>query len=132
MFELDVREQGTFQHDVLAEFHEQLQRENRRWRDITPREARERIGRIAEVLAVGYRDGLLHSSEQTRFMLRVMTGSLQDFIETLVGWMRGQYQFDCTTWRQGRGTTPTNTGPCEGGHHFEDIYDANRSNSAGA
>src|SRR5262249_55745465 len=94
LFELDIREQGTFQHDVLALFHQQLQRENRRWRDITPREAHERIGRIAEVLAVGYRDGLLHSSEQTRFMLRVMTGSLQDFIETLVGWMRGQYQFD--------------------------------------
>jgi ATP-dependent helicase/nuclease subunit B len=94
LFELDVREQGTFQHDVLAEFHQQLQRENRRWRDVTPRQARELIGRIAEVLAVGYRDGLLQSSEQTRFMLRVMTASLQDFIETVVGWMRGQYQFD--------------------------------------
>jgi ATP-dependent helicase/nuclease subunit B len=94
LFELDIREQGTFQHDVLALFHQQLQRENRRWRDITPQGARELIGRIAEVLAVGYRDGLLHSSEQTRFMLRVMTESLQDFIETLVGWMRGQYQFD--------------------------------------
>jgi ATP-dependent helicase/nuclease subunit B len=94
LFELDVREQGSFQHDVLAEFHQQLRRENRRWRDITPRQAREMIGRVAEVLAVAYRNGLLQSSEQTRFMLRVMTASLQDFIETVVSWMRGQYLFD--------------------------------------
>jgi len=41
-----------------------------------------------------YRDGLLNVSEQTRFMARILAGSLQDFVETLVGWMREQYQFD--------------------------------------
>lgn len=93
-FELDVREQGSFQHDVLALFHEQLRREGKRWRDITPQEARERVGHIARTLVVSYREGLLDASEQTRFMARVMTESLQDFLETLVGWMREQYQFD--------------------------------------
>jgi len=93
-FELDIKEQGSFQHDVLAMFHEQLLRENKRWRDITPQEARERIATVATALGVTYHDGLLRASEQTRFLLRVMTESLQDFIETLVGWMRRQYQFD--------------------------------------
>jgi ATP-dependent helicase/nuclease subunit B len=93
-FELDAREQGSFQHDVLALFHEQLAAEGKRWRDITPREARDRIGRLASGMIASYRDGLLDASEQTRFLARVMTGSLQDFAEILVGWMREQYRFD--------------------------------------
>ena len=35
LFELDYRDQGNFQHDVLEFFHHQLARENKRWRDIT-------------------------------------------------------------------------------------------------
>lgn len=93
-FELDSKEQGTFQHDVLAMFHEQLRAENKRWRDIQPHEARERIAAIATGLTVSYRDGLLEASEQTRFMARTLTESLQDFAEMLVVWMRQQYRFD--------------------------------------
>ena len=93
-FELDNKEQGTFQHDALACFHEQLRREDKRWRDITPAEARERMGRIAQALMASYRDGLLQASEESRFMARILTESLQDFVETLVGWMRQQYRFD--------------------------------------
>ena len=94
LFELDLREQGSFQHDVLALFHTQLKAEHKRWREITPVEARARVKQIAQGLMASYRDGLLQASEQTRFMARILTESLQDFIETLVGWMRGQYQFD--------------------------------------
>ena len=94
LFELDVREQGSFQHDALKIFHEQLHAEGKRWRDITPREARERIGKIAEALVTNYRDGLMQSSEETKFTARVLTESLQDFVETLVGWMTRQYAFD--------------------------------------
>src|SRR5262249_11282134 len=65
-FELDAREQGSFQHEILAEFHRQLKRERKRWRDITPEEARERVGKLAQWLMVGYREGLLQSSEQSR------------------------------------------------------------------
>lgn len=93
-FELDVKEQGTFQHDVLALFHQQLRTERKRWRDITPVEARERVGKIAHGLLASFRDGLLETSEETRFIARVLTESLQDFVETLVGWMHDQYQFD--------------------------------------
>jgi ATP-dependent helicase/nuclease subunit B len=93
-FELDVREQGSFQHDALKLFHEQLHDEGKRWRDITPREARERIGRIAKSLVTNYREGLMQSSEDTKFTARVLIESLQDFVETLVDWMARQYAFD--------------------------------------
>jgi len=94
LFELDARERGSFQHEVLKIFHDRLVAENRRWRDLTPEEARARIGEIAAGLAPGYRDGLLQIDAQGRFDTRMLTGALQDFIETLIGWMRGQYQFD--------------------------------------
>ncbi len=93
-FELDVREQGSFQHDVLALFHDHLQQENKRWRDIEPAEARSRVAAAAAALTADFREGLLQSDEQTRFMTRAMTESLQDFVEILVTWMRQQYRFD--------------------------------------
>ena len=93
-FELDSREQGSFQHEVLKMFHEQLPAGQKRWRDVTPAEARARIGSIATALAVDYRDGLLRANEQSRFTARMLTESLQDFVETLVTWMQGQYEFD--------------------------------------
>jgi ATP-dependent helicase/nuclease subunit B len=93
-FELDPRELGSFQHEVLAAFHEQLRREGRRWRDVTPEEGRERVGRIGRVMAAAFREGLFAQSEQARFTARMLTEALQDFVGVLVGWMRGQYEFD--------------------------------------
>jgi ATP-dependent helicase/nuclease subunit B len=94
VFELDFREQGSFQHAVLKIFHEELQTEGRRWRDLTPAEARDRVARIAGVLTTDYREGLLRDSPQTQFTAGVLARVLQDFIEVLVGWMHGRYQFD--------------------------------------
>ncbi len=94
LFELDIRNQGSFQHDVLAGFHEQLKADNKGWRDITPAEARERIKGVAVALALKFRDGLLQADEESRFTARVLTESLQDFVEVLVGWMQQQYAFE--------------------------------------
>ncbi|MGH8024968.1 MAG: PD-(D/E)XK nuclease family protein, partial [Limisphaerales bacterium] len=94
VFELDARERGTFQHEVLKVFHEQLVAENRRWRDLTPAQARQRVGQIAADLAGDYRDGLLRHSGRTRFDAQAITVSLQNFIEVIVSWMREQYEFD--------------------------------------
>ncbi|MGA9779304.1 MAG: PD-(D/E)XK nuclease family protein [Limisphaerales bacterium] len=94
VFELDARERGSFQHEVLKLFHERLSAEGKRWRDLTPVEARERVGKIAADLAPDYRDGLLRADDQGRFTARVLAESLQNFVETLVTWMRGQYEFD--------------------------------------
>ncbi len=94
VFELDVRERGNFQHDVLKIFHEQLRSEGKRWRDLEPMEARERIGRIATAQVEHFRDGLFRDSAETVFAARSLAASLQDFVGVIVGWMRGQYEFD--------------------------------------
>ncbi|MEO5802941.1 MAG: PD-(D/E)XK nuclease family protein [Verrucomicrobiota bacterium] len=87
----------------MAEFHEQLRAENKRWREVPILEAREKIGRIARELKISFRDGLLGSDAQSDFSARSMTESLQDFIETIVGWME-QYEFDPRVVELGFGT----------------------------
>ena len=94
VFELDARERGNFQHDVLKIFHEQLQAEKKRWRDLTPAGARERIKSIADAQMERFRDGLLRDSPESVFSARTMTSALQDFVEIIVTWMREQYEFD--------------------------------------
>jgi ATP-dependent helicase/nuclease subunit B len=93
-FELDTREQGNFQHEALALFHFELQKEGLRWRDLTPAQARRRIADSAATLLLTYRDGLFQSTARSRFMGGMLTASLQDFVQTLVEWMLEQYQFD--------------------------------------
>ena len=93
-FELDFKEQGNFQHEVLAKFHEELNEEGKRWRDVTPGEARERVKKIALRMMGEYREGLLQSTDQSRFAGSMMVESLKDFVEVLVEWMRKQYLFD--------------------------------------
>lgn len=102
-FELDVRERGSFQHEALARFHQELQAEHKRWRDITPAEARARMGRIVRDMSPNFRDGLLTSSAQLRFSARVLARSLQEFVAAMVQWM-SQYQFDPQEAEMGFGT----------------------------
>jgi ATP-dependent helicase/nuclease subunit B len=121
-FDLDPREQGTFQHDVLALFHQHLRAEGKRWRDVTPQQARERIGRIAREFTGSFREGLLEASHRARFTARIMTESLQDFVETLVTWMRGQYRFDPAEVEFPFGETegsPAWSLPLEDGRHLQ-------------
>jgi ATP-dependent helicase/nuclease subunit B len=94
IFDLDARERGSFQHDVLKKFHDGLEKEKMRWRDLTPQQARERIGAIAVELTGNFRGGLMRDSAQAEFAARAMTGSLQDFVEVNVSWLRGQNEFD--------------------------------------
>ena len=93
-FELDARERGNFQHDILKQFHDELVASGLRWRDLTTNGARDRIQRIAEELAPGFRDGLLQTNARSAFAARMLTEALQDFIETLVAWMHRQYDYD--------------------------------------
>ena len=94
VFELDARERGSFQHDVLKVFHEQLMAEGRQWRDLEPAEARERIGKIAAAQTEHFRDGLFRDSAETVFAARALTESLQDFVAVIVAWLREQNEFD--------------------------------------
>ncbi len=79
-FELDVRERGSFQHAVLAHFHEGLRRENKKWRDLAPAEARRRVQECVAELLPQFREGLLCASAPARFAARIVTESLQDFV----------------------------------------------------
>jgi ATP-dependent helicase/nuclease subunit B len=103
VFELDARERGNFQHDVLKIFHEQLQAAGKRWRDLEPPEARGLIGKIAAVQMESHRNGLFRDSAETVFAARALAAALQDFVEIIVGWMRGQYEFDPATAELGFG-----------------------------
>jgi len=94
VFELDARERGSFQHDVLKTFHEQLMTESKQWRDLTPTEARERIGKIAATQMEHFRDGLFRDSAKTVFAARALAESLQDFVAVIVAWLREQNEFD--------------------------------------
>jgi ATP-dependent helicase/nuclease subunit B len=93
LFELDARERGSFQHEVLKIFHDELAKENKRWRNLTPTEARERVTKIAANLADNFHEGLMRDTAQTRFEARALTEALQDFVEVIVTWMHGQYEF---------------------------------------
>jgi ATP-dependent helicase/nuclease subunit B len=102
-FELDVRERGSFQHEVLALFHTQLREQNKNWRDISPAEARARVKDCVAQLQPKFRDGLLAASAQSRFAARAVASSLQDFIAATVEWME-HYRFDPHESELGFGT----------------------------
>jgi ATP-dependent helicase/nuclease subunit B len=92
-FELDVRERGSFQHAVLARFHDQLRQEEKNWRDLSPDQARRRVRECVAELTPQFHEGLLAARAQTRFAARAVADALQDFIAATVGWM-DHYRFD--------------------------------------
>ncbi len=93
LFELDARERGSFQHAVLARFHEQVRSQNKEWRDLKPAEASDLIGQIAAELATDYRYGLFHANDQSLFTAHSLTVALQKFISAIITWMQ-LYEFD--------------------------------------
>lgn len=92
-FELDVRERGGFQHEALSLFHNQLRDENKKWRDISPTEARRRIKDCVDQLVPDFKNGLMAATAQSRFAARAVAESLQDFVAATVEWM-AHYRFD--------------------------------------
>jgi ATP-dependent helicase/nuclease subunit B len=93
LFELDARQKGSFQHLALALFHEQLQDEKKTWHDLTPADARRRVGKICAELIPQFEQGLLAADAPSRFAARTMARSLEDFVAAMVEWM-SQYQFE--------------------------------------
>lgn len=80
LFELDFKEEGSFKHEVLEAYHNELSAEGKQWRDVTPAEARERVGRLCDSIATTFRGGLLNVSQQNAFRIPAYKASLQDFI----------------------------------------------------
>ena len=102
VFQIDSRERGTFQHEVLSNFHDELQKEGKRWRDLSPPEAGERVRRLADQFADNYRDGLFRASEKNLFAVESLSRDLQEFIEVVIAWME-DYGFDPTEVELGFG-----------------------------
>jgi len=92
-FEVDRRERGSFQHEILMEFHRCLQAEKKRWRDLAPAQAREAVARIGAEVRQHFRDGLFASTPDRRFTAQALIERLQRFIEVLVEWA-AHYQFE--------------------------------------
>lgn len=94
LFEVDTRQQGSFQHEVLRRFHEELRTEGRPWGSLCAVEARNRIERIAAAVTAEFGDGLLATDNAGILTARGLTRTLQDFVATLVGWMRAHYRLE--------------------------------------
>jgi ATP-dependent helicase/nuclease subunit B len=93
LFEFGAKERGDFQHQVLRQFHEQLKHARKRWHDLTPSEARNRITGIADRLAQESNHGQLLANGREAFLTRRLIAALGDFIEVIVAWMP-QYGFE--------------------------------------
>jgi len=94
MFELDSRRQGSFQHKLLEEFHNELQSEEKHWREIQPEDARQRVRRIAERIIPDFDNGIMVARPENRFLARIYTGLIEDFVAQIIQWMDQQWQFD--------------------------------------
>ncbi len=94
-FEVDPREKGSFQHEVLKEFHRRVREAKKNWRDLAIEEARALVRRVGEELLPAFRDGLFLADESRRFTARMLIEGLEKLMETLIRWTR-QYQFDPT------------------------------------
>ncbi|MBI4662752.1 MAG: PD-(D/E)XK nuclease family protein [Verrucomicrobia bacterium] len=92
-FEVDHREKGSFQHEVLREFHRRVQADGKRWREVSPAEARRLARQIGEELLPAFREGLFLANQARRFAGRLLIEGLEQLMETLARWAV-QYQFD--------------------------------------
>ena len=89
LFELDRREQGSFQHEILAEFHRRVERAGKRWRDISPEQGRKLVGEIGAELKTQFQEGLANATASNRFRAEAKLAALQDFIEVYLELLRG-------------------------------------------
>ena len=94
-FELDARQRGTFQHQVLERFHRALRAQGRTWHSITQEEARAAIAKIADEVIEQFEEGMLLATPENRFIANDQKERLQRLIDVLIGWMK-QYEFEPT------------------------------------
>ncbi len=109
-FQLDARRLGSFQHQVLEDFHHQIEAEGIRWRDLSPTTARNRIATLAKHVAQTFHHGIFLRTDEARFALENTIERLQEFIGIIIEWME-QYEFDPTAVELGFGGEQDTVGP---------------------
>src|SRR5205823_2651173 len=92
-FQFDARDQGSFQHEVLREFHHRVRAAGRRWRDLSPAEARALITGIGRELLPGFAGGRFLAAGAARFTGEWLIQRLGRLIAALTEWLP-QYSFD--------------------------------------
>jgi ATP-dependent helicase/nuclease subunit B len=92
-FQFDARDQGSFQHEVLREFHERVRATGRLWRHLGVVEARVMVTNLAHDLITHFEHGKFQGDGAARFMGGVLIERLGDLVEALIEWM-AQYAFD--------------------------------------
>jgi ATP-dependent helicase/nuclease subunit B len=93
-FELESKQQGSFQHKLLELFHKDLQKFQLRWRDLQPMEARQRIRNIAEKIIPEFGGGIMIAKPENQFLAHIYTGLIEDFVAQIIAWMQQQWLFD--------------------------------------
>ena len=91
--EIDSREQGNLQHEVLRRFHEGLEQNKIRWRHLTPEQARLRVREIAAEVAQEFSRGVFQTDPRAKFIARSLAANLANFVGVVVQWME-HYRFD--------------------------------------
>ena len=89
LFELDRREEGSFQHEILAAFHKRVEEMGKRWRDVSPDEGRALVEEIGATMKTQFQEGLANATPANRFRAHAKLAALQDFIEAYLELMRG-------------------------------------------
>ncbi|MEY4385706.1 MAG: ATP-dependent helicase/deoxyribonuclease subunit [Verrucomicrobiota bacterium] len=92
-FEPDIRQKGSFQHEVMELFHRRIQDSKRTWRELTPAEARLLVRSIGAELIPTFGNGLFNADDTARFTAMALLENLERLVETLIGWAP-QYAFD--------------------------------------
>ncbi len=92
-FQFDDRDKGSFQHEVLREFHGRVRKSGRRWRDLGAAEARDLASVIGHELLPEFGSGRFLAGGAARFTAEFLIDRLERLVTTLIEWMP-QYGFD--------------------------------------
>ncbi|HEY0548811.1 MAG TPA: PD-(D/E)XK nuclease family protein, partial [Verrucomicrobiae bacterium] len=92
-FEVDHRQKGSFQHEVLSEFHLRATRDGKRWRDWSPENAVALLRQIGVEKLKSFEGGLFDADQARRFTAEMLLQNLERLVATLVAWME-HYRFE--------------------------------------
>ncbi|MCU0783301.1 MAG: PD-(D/E)XK nuclease family protein, partial [Verrucomicrobia bacterium] len=86
-FQFDDRDKGSFQHEVLREFHWRVSATGRLWRHLNTPEARIILDDIARALLPEFEGGKFLADGAARFAAEVLIERLDQLIAVLIEWM---------------------------------------------
>jgi ATP-dependent helicase/nuclease subunit B len=92
-FQFDARDVGSFQHEVLREFHQRVRNSGRNWRDLGVAEACVTVANLAHDLLPYFGGGRFLADGAARFTGAVLRERLERLMAVLIEWM-AQYEFD--------------------------------------